>query len=174
MMRSATNHSVHCLYPFFNVSLRKTLMMFTTNNRMCASLITLSLLLFVGCGEGGPDDVDPNLSTVSGTINLSGSPLTSGGTVTFVSEDETKTYSGDIDSSGVYTVNASQSGQGALPGNYKVAIQAWDSVPGMDEEGNPVEGKSAIPEKYSNPDTSGLTATVTDGPSMIDFDLKTE
>lgn len=130
----------------------------------------VAVTILSGCG-GGPGDVDPNLKGVSGTIKLGGSPVTTGGTVTFVSEDAKSTYSGVIDASGVYTVNASQSGQGALPGDYKVAIQAWATAPAMAEDGTPTEGVSAIGEKYHSPETSGLTATVTDGANTIDFDL---
>jgi len=137
---------------------------------LCIYYFVLGCSLF-GCGSS---DVDQNLQSVKGTIKLDGAPITSEGTITFVSEDGQAVYSGVIDPEGKYTVNASQSATGAVPGNYQVAIQSWETSPGMEEDGTPIEGKSAIGLKYHDPKTSELTATVTDGDNVIDFDLTKE
>jgi len=114
------------------------------------------------------------MGRVSGTVKIDGQPLTKG-TVTFIATDgKNPNATGAIDSSGGYTLQTTEPGDGAVVGSYKVAISDADSeamntaVPGMPP---PVQ-KSAIPKSYLNANTSGLTATVEAGRNTKDFELK--
>jgi hypothetical protein len=132
--------------------------------------LALALGVFAtGCGSGGP-----TMGRVSGTVKVDGQPLTKG-TVTFIATDgKSPNATGALDSSGQYTLQTTEPGDGAVVGSYKVAISDVDAnvmntaVPGMPP---PVQ-KSAISKIYLDGNTSGLTATVESGRNTKDFDLK--
>jgi hypothetical protein len=122
-----------------------------------------------GCGSGGP-----TMGRVSGTVKVDGQPLTRG-TVTFIATDsKNPNATGALDSSGRYSLQTTEPGDGAVVGSYKVAISDGDSkamntaLPGMPP---PVQ-KSAISKIYLDGNTSGLTATVESGSNTKDFELK--
>lgn len=76
------------------------------------------------------------------------------------------------DHTGHYTAETG-SIRGIKPGKYRVGIAAYrEFVEGHDEETAP---DLAIPEKYAQPDSSGLTAVIVNGPNRgINFDLTTD
>jgi hypothetical protein len=126
-------------------------------------------LFATGCGSGGP-----TMGRVSGTVKVDGQPLNKG-TVTFISTDSQRpNATGTISPLGVYTLQTTEPGDGAVVGSYKVAISDVDSnalntaLPGMPA---PVS-KSAIPKTYLDANTSGLTADVVSGSNTKDFELK--
>jgi hypothetical protein len=128
----------------------------------------MSCLLALGCGSGGPV-----MGRVSGTVTSQGKPLTKG-TVTFISTDgQRPNATGAISSSGTYTLQTSEPGDGAVVGQYKVAISDLDpNAFNTPLPGAPVQPqKSAIPKKYLDSNTSGLTATVEPGSNRKDFEL---
>lgn len=94
------------------------------------------LAAFAGLGLAG---CGPGLVPVSGVIKLDGAPV-EGATVTFVSEDGVKTFSGTTDSSGAFSLGSGNSARpGALPGNYKVTVVKTPKVQGAEamSPGNP-------------------------------------
>ena len=126
-------------------------------------------LCATGCGSGGP-----TMGRVSGTVKVDGQPLTKG-TVTFISTDAQRpNATGAIDSSGGYTLQTTEPGDGAVVGTYNVAISDVDAsalntpMPGMPA---PV-AKSVIAKTYTDANTSGLTAAVKSGGNTHDFELK--
>ncbi|RUL87509.1 hypothetical protein [Tautonia sociabilis] len=140
------------------------------------------LLLAAGCGDGTGL---PKRYPVSGTVTYKGEPVKTG-TIQFTPEDlnNGRAASGVI-TDGSYYLTTAVDGDGALPGNYKVAIIAQDvdlekALAGV-EGGSPkqddiakayAEAKDLVPSKYSLPDTSGLTYTVKEGSNRnVDFDL---
>lgn len=148
------------------------------------SLLGLAALAVfsVGCGPKGPA-----VNFVEGKVTLNGSPL-AGATVMFspVKDGGGRAASGVTDASGVYKLTdmqAADAGGGAAEGEYQVAItKAADAggdttaQTGSDYEYNPnpnapVALKTLVPEQYTRPETSGLTATVTAGRNEINFDL---
>lgn len=126
---------------------------------------------FAGCSQPVSN---PGGVGVSGVVTLAGQPL-SKGTITFTPDTagSGSTATGVIGSDGSYRLGTAKAGDGAQPGRYKVTVVSLDSEATMDEKGKPIPAKSAIPEKFGNAATSGLTATIEEsGPQTLDFDLK--
>lgn len=130
----------------------------------------LSFLL-VGCGG----EEKPQTVLVSGLVTLDGKPLPKG-TVTFQSKSKgdgslKRPAIGQIDSSGRVQLSTFEAGDGVIPGSYTVVITAFENDPSAEEYAAGAKRKSLIPEKYSNPITSGLEAIVSEGENEFTFDL---
>ena len=80
------------------------------------------ILALTGCG--------PSFSPVTGVVKLDGAPV-EGATVTFVSEDGSKAYSGVTDASGNFTL-LSGNKPGGTPGSYKVTVVKIKEVQGVE------------------------------------------
>ncbi|MCC9604778.1 hypothetical protein LOC68_26305 [Blastopirellula sp. JC732] len=132
-----------------------------------------------GCGS--------QTSSVTGMITLSnGSPVTRG-RIIFTSPELQVSANGSIESDGSYQLSTYDLNDGTLPGNYVVTVVAMepDNRQLVGEELSTkdramgrsatrrvgAEPKSIVALKYSNPNTSGLTAEVTRGSCKIDFVL---
>jgi hypothetical protein len=161
---------------------------------LAASSTAAALLIALGCS--GDDGLGSRYS-VSGTVTYKGAPVAKG-TIGFVPENPSmRGATGEI-SNGSYSLTTQTAGDGALPGKYKVSIAAKEAVDleyaksllradlkkkGMDPSMMPVnvppeymskaskQAKSLIPEKYSSPESSGLSATVEARSNKIDFPL---
>jgi len=123
---------------------------------------------------------------VTGKITYKGAPVPHG-TVSFLPTKppppEGRAAQGEI-TDGYYTLSTSGNNDGALPGDYNVAVIAVDldlskalaANQGKPRLGNAAhqealkEAKKLIPTKYGLGETSGLKATVTTG-NTFDFDL---
>jgi hypothetical protein len=149
--------------------------------RSLAAAITLGLVVMTGCGTNAPKREGPHTYPVSGTVTQGGTSVT-GATVRFEPADGSKGATGRTDDQGEYTLSTFAAGDGALVGDYRVSIvkmageggaQAVSeddpNYTGTEEE---VEMKNVLPEKYSNVETSGLTATVAEENNTFDFPLE--
>jgi hypothetical protein len=139
----------------------------------------LALLAGLGCGS--------STGTVTGKVTFNGQPVTSG-SVVFHGADG-RVDSGLLDTQGNYTITR------APVGTVKVAVMAAKSSTkvvgggappgppagkgklkqGPDSTEKPIPAtveKSPIPERYYDPEKSGLVYTVTSGTQVIDIDLK--
>ncbi|MBX6316173.1 MAG: hypothetical protein IRY99_25170, partial [Isosphaeraceae bacterium] len=123
--------------------------------------ITLLALVPLGCGRSGPE-----LAPVTGKVTYKGQPVPRG-TISFqpVDPKQGAPATGTIEPDGTYTMQTTEPGDGVRPGQYRVAITAREEAPILDyiPKTPPPPPKSLIPEKYENPETSGLTATVKSG-----------
>ena len=146
----------------------------------------LLLALAAGLVAGGCGG-NPSVGRVRGQVTWQGKPV-SQGRITFYPEAG-RAATGVIQSDGTYTVTTFTSDDGALLGRHRVAVHATRVGGGTlvaprnaDEEaalartpGGKVLVPGAVewlvPEKYSAPDTSGLTADVQRGDNQIDFHL---
>ncbi|MEZ6121637.1 MAG: carboxypeptidase-like regulatory domain-containing protein [Planctomycetaceae bacterium] len=147
--------------------------------RFC-SLFSLFLCggLFAGCGPRS--GLDLPTGTVSGTVTSAGKPLTDA-TITFFGETVGDTAMSPLQADGSYTLKYGK-GFSVPVGDYRVAITSGSSVvsgsaPNPEDLMKTVNAgslaDSAIPAKYTNPETSGLIAIVKEGTnSSVDFDLK--
>jgi hypothetical protein len=127
-------------------------------------------LMLAGCGGSGLETV-----AVDGTVTYDGKPLEIG-IVRFVPLDpEGMMATGTLKPGGKYEL-ATRNSDGILEGDYKVTVESFlidDTVPEKDRELG-IGGKtSAIPTKYSDPETSGLKETI-DGSRTIDIALAKE
>lgn len=137
--------------------------------RIGLAVVAFSILAGAGCGSGGPA-----MGRVSGTVTYQGKPLDAG-TVTFIAiDDKNPNASGSIQRGGTYSLQTTEPGDGAVVGEYRVAITDVDptafntALPGAPPE----LPKSALPKQYLDASTSGLTAKVEGGSNTKDFDLK--
>jgi hypothetical protein len=129
-----------------------------------------AMLAAAGCGGG------PTMGRVSGTVSAGGKPLDAG-TVTFIATDgQRPNATGAIQPGGSYKLQTAEPGDGAVVGDYQVAISDVDSSTYNNAlPGAPVaKPKSAIPSTYQDAKTSGLTARVERGNNKFDFDLKSK
>ena len=136
-----------------------------TNIKLIPLVVVLS-----GCfGESS------GIAPVSGTITFKGKPLPNA-SITFTPEDSaSRTAVGSTDKDGKYQLTSFKSKDGAKIGKYKVTIRAEE---GGDSNLKPadaldfVRGKILTPIKYSNAESSGLSAEVLNKNNVFDFELR--
>ncbi len=116
---------------------------------------------------------------VSGTLTYRGKPL-EGYRVTFMPTDERRPAVGVTDAEGKFKLGTNDAGDGAVVGTHKVAfVWAPPTVgePGQetinDNPANLPKPKIKIPDKYGDPEKSGVTQEVPPrGVSDLTFDLQ--
>ena len=118
------------------------------------------LVCVVAAGCGRQSDLPPT-AEVSGTVKVDGRPLARGA-VKFV-PDATKGTKGPpgvgyIDEEGHYEITTAGI-QGAVVGHHKIGVEAEEEY----DETKISVGRSLIPRRYNNPDTSRLAAEVKEG-----------
>ena len=144
------------------------------------------MTIIVGCGDDS--GIPPGIQ-IKGKVTYNGAPVAHG-TVNFLPTKpppEGRAATGEI-KDGYYSLTTVGDFDGALPGDYNVAIVALDmdlaSAAASKEQGGMVHqgdaghqkavksAKALIPSKYGTGETSGLKATVETSGKTIDFDLK--
>lgn len=136
------------------------------------AIIPVVVIAVAGCS--GSDR--PTTVPVRGKVTYKGQPVTQG-TVTFQPVKAAEGYpqrpaTGTINSDGTYELATFENGDGAIPGEYQVAVISKTGEATV-EEPNALE-KWLVPQKYGDAGQSGLTASVSSdasGPLAIDFDL---
>ena len=124
----------------------------------------------VGCGKGELVTVP-----VKGTVTYNGAPLSSG-TVSFhpVDPRTSRPAVGKINADGTYVASTTESNPGVVPGEYKISIAA-QKTPVFEmsprESARAAADNLLVPQRYTNPETSGLSATVAEGDGAKTLDL---
>lgn len=152
----------------------------------CFSSLTVLFLatLVSGCGGGATGPVGPQ-SQVSGTVTNDGKPVTLDSQVVFFNSEKGLTLTGTLDSLGKYSLTPADPKVGVPAGRYQVSIKppvvpVIQMDPSSTEYAKMMEGGDTatstpvavdIPEKFSDPKTSGLVFEVKEGPNTYDFDL---
>ncbi len=146
-------------------------------------LCLLFALAVAGCGE---DDGLGRRYPITGKVTYQGKPVASG-TVNFVPESpEGRGATGTIHDGAYDDVTTLTTGDGILPGKYKVTIVAREDVdlsaaeteqPGGAPDQVTVariaaKAKPLVPPKYSAPQTTDLAVEVTPDQRNFDFELK--
>jgi len=151
----------------------------TIRNFLLAAVTVLALL--VAARYFRPSALPAGRVEVTGTVFLDGSPLTGmdGWVVMGLKEaGKGRPAAGLIDAKGRYRVDTFKRGDGLPPGRYGVAVTAWQrsTAPASAAEGGlPAPASSAVPAKYEDATTSGLTVEVTSEPRQtIDLQLKSK
>jgi hypothetical protein len=142
----------------------------------------VAVLLVAGCSQQ-PASNRPQTVPVKGTITLKGQPLAKA-TVSFQPDGKGSGASGITDDSGGFLLSTFAAKDGAVPGKYKVVVSKFNEVtsggdmtaPGYappTESSSAAKPKNLVPEQYTDPAKSGLTAEVATGAAnAFDFDLQ--
>lgn len=129
----------------------------------------------------------PSTHPAGGRVLYEGKPL-AGATIGFISRcaatNRTLVARGLTDSSGRFVLRTDKSANGAIAGHHQVMVTKTVMTGGLGSSnqhypsGDASETprfESLIPERYALPETSGLTADVTEsGPNEFVFILSTE
>ena len=137
--------------------------------RSCGwGLLAAATLLLVGCGETKPYGVVP----VSGRVTLAGEPVKQG-YVIFRNDDKGVHMMAEIDERGEYRVSMA-AGYGLPLGDYRVYLSPpVPEVPfGPAKEPPKPSEVAKFPEKYLQPETSGLMLTVKRGDNRLDINMQ--
>ncbi len=149
--------------------------------RFVKMLLLPLLLICVGCdSDPGPVAADEPSVPASGTVTFRGQPL-AGYQVVLMPDGDRRPAMGVTDSEGKFTLGTNSPGDGAPAGKSKVAV-VWagpettvDAVEqsAIDDPSKMPKPSVVIPEKFSNPETSELTAEVPEaGTNALKFDLQ--
>lgn len=113
---------------------------------------------------------------VYGKVTYHGQPIGQG-TLTFrpvrpAGDYPLRPATGVLTADGTYRLSTFKQDDGAVPGDYQVAIVSMISGPSLERPDAPEVW--AVPKKYGNPVQSGLKVTIAadaQGPQRVDFDL---
>jgi hypothetical protein len=138
------------------------------------ALVLLALVLAApGCGEKGP-----HAPVVKGVVTYNGQPLTNGHII-FAPTDPTKHRGAAalIQSDGTFTPNIKLGVPGIMPGEYRVAVTSYSADPNSTSTKELTKMKNgglAVPRKFADITTSGLTVQITeaDAAKGIKLELK--
>jgi len=113
------------------------------------------------------------MGRVSGTVTHQGKPIEKG-TITFLSTDGERPNATGAITAGSYTLQTAEPGDGAVVGEYKIAVSDIDpDVYNTELPGVPIKKpKSAVPKKYLNADSSGLSFKVEPGSQTKNIELE--
>ena len=129
--------------------------------RICFVLVGALLVGLPACTGG------PRPFPVKGTVMYNGKPVPKG-TVLFTPVGGGPTATGQLNEVGTYRLTTYKPGDGALLGEYRVAIMAME---GPLQGDPPIAPPPIIPDKYSSLALSDLKATVHEGDNVCDFTL---
>jgi hypothetical protein len=141
--------------------------------------ILVLALLVAGCG--GPSR--PATAPVTGRVTYAGKPVPLGQIMFY--PEKGRPAMGAIGADGTYRLTTFANGDGAMPGRFRVTIQAMrvtgpPAPKSLDEElrgiggGGKTTTEWLVPEKYSHQESTLLTAEVKPGSNTINFDLPAE
>jgi hypothetical protein len=128
--------------------------------RAALGVFVLAAALAAGCSGN-------RRVTVEGTVTYKGTPVPAGYLVKFHGPGDHLEV-GIIDEGGAYAVTD------IPPGEVKVTVEDDPGMPatGTKSAGKAAGGKVAVPRKYMDADTSGLTFTITPGTRRLDLKLE--
>jgi hypothetical protein len=131
----------------------------------------LVALALAPCGCGSNSGL-PDMVPIRGEVIYKGKPLTEGeGTVVYLPAESgnSRQATGAIQSDGTFQLMTMQPGDGAMKGKYTIVVYCYKPHPSAtlsreeyDKQlrAGKLDRGSIIPEKYSNPATSGLSDVV--------------
>lgn len=135
---------------------------------LVAAFIAVSLL---GCGRA-PDKwkaARPKVVPAQGVVQHQQRPV-EGATVLFAPQDNGQAATGRTDAAGRFRLRTFESGDGAVPGVYKVVIH---KVEVSDTGEDTSLERDLLPKRYGDAASSDLTATVVEeGTNEFTFDLQ--
>ena len=143
-----------------------------------------SFLLLLGCGlaliaiDTGCSRNGPEIIPIRGTITFGGGSWPKPGVLYLTAESPasnatTRPAIAKFDADGNVTVTTFKTGDGLMPGRYRIAVECWEIPPKMGDRTPP---KSYVPARYTSPGSSGLALTVEPGQTFVamNFDVATK
>lgn len=133
-----------------------------------------------GCGS---KKVPGRPATFPATVNVTynGSPVDGASVVLHGKNPSDKPAMCTTDATGTGKLFTFEPGDGAIPGSYVATVEKMEQPPALTTEQynemmqkgeQPPEPKSVLPAKYKDKATSGLTATIAQGPNEVKLELK--
>ncbi len=143
-------------------------------NQTAVFRVAVFITAMVACAGCGPDL--PETASVSGRITYQGKPVGEG--VIVFHPEKGRAATAVIAEDGSYSLTCFNREDGALLGRHRVTIESrriTDPVTSPNFNPNTMSGELIVewlvPERYSRPKTTPLTAEVKPGRNTIDFDL---
>ena len=136
-----------------------------------AVVVTISsVIFFPGCGRSGLDTI-----AVKGRVTYEGEPLV-GGLVRFYAVDRAQGRSAKarIAPDGTFVVKTLSNTSGLVPGEYKVAVllqKLPEHNPTPEQLTAAEANKMELPERFFNPETSGLRFTLEPGEGAQTYNI---
>lgn len=125
-------------------------------------------ILLAGCSSGNQFPTEE----VRGKIMFRNAPVTTG-TVVFVPEGDMPSATGEIKPDGTFQLTTYDEHDGAVIGMHSVMVTSLEDMSDKLPEERSGTPRSLVPPKYSNYNTSGLTAEVTEGEAnSVTLELK--
>jgi hypothetical protein len=145
-------------------------------------IVAVAVLSCLGCGGSDSSKANrPKVVPADGLVTYQGKPL-EGATIVLSPTGEGKHGASAMsDANGQFQLSTFPPDLGAVPGDYKVAVSKQSVVvipeppPGMHAEDmpRPPKPKALIPDKFANPEKSGLTTNIPEaGKTDIQIELK--
>lgn len=135
----------------------------------------LPTLVIAGCGSTGPVAETVPVVKASGKLTFQGKPLEHYQLMLFPKDG--RPAAGMVDASGNFVLGTNQPGDGAPSGTHRLAV-TWVGPPSTDpgqgvmEFAPPPPPTIRIPDKYADPETSGITVEIPDsGTDSLAIDL---
>ena len=135
-----------------------------TRRIVCIAGLLLATILVAGCGRSGPETIP-----IRGEVYFKGAPLKDvpQGLVHYIPKSpDGRQASGRLQPDGSFVLTTFQSGDGVMPGEYDIVVSAYWARAELSREqveaarGNVPKPGLVVPEKYTEPTTSGLSDTV--------------
>jgi hypothetical protein len=146
--------------------------------RHLLSLLVVSAFLLTGCGPKGPTVIP-----VNGIVTLDGAPV-AGASVMFkpIGEGGGNPAMGETDAQGRFRLSTQleKLRDGALEGEHAVTVRgvriigATANPDGTSGDVSQVREEWFVPQKYANPETSGLRQTVAQGMAEVELKLSSK
>jgi hypothetical protein len=100
----------------------------------------------------------PKTIAIQGHVTYRGKPVPAG-TIGFnPTNPANRPAAGQLDSNGVYRLASFRANDGVMPGEYKITIQSFSSLPTAEDPNRPTV--SRVPRRYNNIAESNLKFTV--------------
>ena len=138
-----------------------------TMSSKCWRRLWVIAIIAIGCTKSD----NPKTYPVNGKVSYRGQPVASG-IVLLTPAESGHAATGNLEKDGTFHLTTFQKNDGAVPGKYQVAVQAFPAegagLPGAEFAGKP----PPVPLKYMSAASSGLTAEIKAGDNHLEFPLK--
>ncbi len=126
-------------------------------SRWSTLIVILGSIVMAGCGSK-PADGRPTLVPVSGIVLFNNEP-SANARVVFSPVAHQYAAAGLTDGNGRFQLQTFDTKDGAVPGAYKIVVSKFEVI---DHPDGSFEENFFLPQRYRDPETSGLTTLVPD------------